>query len=268
MNAVGFWFLFAVVSAVLAWCYGAQSGRHSLARARLVASGSLGLLFVWVFFLRRPEVLLAAMPASVLSVMEGFVATPLMLMMLGVLWARSRFRRQRVMVTVGTMLGVLYMIHGSAWMLQTTPSVGFAQTHHSAVQRQSQTYSCVPAACATALNRWGVTTTEQEMAELTQTRRGTGATVVRAVAGLNRKLEQTGFVAKVLNPSRQELLTLPMPALTAVKAEVANLHMVTILRVDDRNLVVADPMGGRSLIWNWSEYEARATGAVIVFEQN
>jgi len=265
MNAVGFWFLFAVVSAVLAWRFGAQSGRHSLSRARLVASIAFGLLIAWVFFLRRPEMLLAAMPASVLSVMESFVATPLMLMMLGVLWVRSRFCRQRVVVTAGILLGVLYMIHGSAWMLQTTPSVGFAQTHQSAVQKQSQAYSCVPAACATAMNRWGVNTTEQEMAEMTQTRRGTGATVVRAVAGINRKLSATDLVATVVNPSHEELLALPMPALTAVKAGMSNLHMVTILRVDERNLVVADPTGGRSLIWSWSEYEARATGLVIVF---
>ena len=85
-------------------------------------------------------------------------------------------------------------------MIQSTPRNAFGRQTSSGPVMQSQDYSCVPAACATALNQLGLPTTEAEMAELTQTRPGTGATLIRALAGLRERLAGTSFSVELVQP--------------------------------------------------------------------
>jgi len=163
-------------------------------------------------------------------------------------------------------LGTIYFLHGGLWMLQSTPTQSFAQTHDSAVVRQSQNFSCVPAACATALGYLGVDSSEAEMADLTQTRAGSGATLIRAMEALQRKLAGTGIQVKMLEPEYAQLLGLEMPLLTPLHLELGRQHMVTVLRADESGAWVADPLQGELYVprQRWQEAYTRR---VITFER-
>jgi ABC-type bacteriocin/lantibiotic exporter with double-glycine peptidase domain len=133
--------------------------------------------------------------------------------------------------------------------------------------RQSQDYSCVPAACATALNLLGLPSTEMQMAELTQTRPGTGATLIRALDGLDRRLMGTGWRAVLLEPSVGELERLPLPALTPLQFEASRQHMVVVSRFAYDGVWVMDPMDGYTY-FSREEFEAAYRRRVIVFERH
>ncbi len=160
-------------------------------------------------------------------------------------------------------LGIAYVVYGGAWMLQSTPRVGFADTPQTTPVMQSKAYSCVAASCATMLILHDIPATESEMAELTYTRPRSGSTILRAVAGLNEKLAPTNREAVVINPTLAELRRLTFPAMTAIRAELSQLHMVTILASDEMGVRVADPVYG-IVLWDWEYYESIATGQVVI----
>ncbi len=130
---------------------------------------------------------------------------------------------------------------------------------------QSQDYSCVAASCATALNLLGRPSSEAELAYLTDTRPGTGATVLRALRGLNERLDGGGLRARLYGIVAEAVPLIPLPALTALQYEPGRRHMVVILACDSERVWMIDPMFGVSETDHRSFAEV-FTGQVIVFE--
>jgi predicted double-glycine peptidase len=180
----------------------------------------------------------------VLSRLEGTAAIPIFMMIVGVAWSRSEVLRQRRMALIAAGLGCFYFVQGGMWMLQSTPSVGFAQTVNGQPVQQSQDYSCVPAASATALNLLSIYTTEAEMAKLTETRPGNGATTIRALNGVRRRLASTPYRAELVELKYEGLVGAPMPALSALQFEPGRRHMVTLLNVSSQHIAIHDPVQG------------------------
>ena len=260
------WFVVMAAVAVLALMLGRALGREQ----RHCWPGLLlgvTLLGAWAYLAHHPAVAVRVIPLSVLSQVEGTAAVPAFMLIIGIIWSRSRLPRQRRVAAWAVVLGAVYFLQGGMWMLQTTPQVGFARGVHHGPVLQSQEYSCVPAACATALNMLDIYTSESEMAQLTQTRPGTGATTLRALNGLNRRLAGTAYTARIVSARPDQLATLPMPALTPLQFERSRRHMVTILRTNQWGVWIADPIDG-TMCLDWEYFDRVYTRQVLVFERN
>lgn len=251
MSATLAWFIGTTLLLPVMWWVGHRVGRihDGMRRAVMIAAG-MGLLFLWCWLIRHPSVAVQVLPLSMLARIEGIGAAPLFAFVVGVAWSVGHLRRQRAIVIVALFLGAGYFFQGGWWMIKQTPVGAFAQTNdlQTLDVLQSQDYSCVPAACATSLRLLGVETTEAEMAGLTETRAGNGATLIRAMHGLERRLEHEGLRPQLIEPDYEQLLSLPTPALTPLQYEASQLHMVTILRVLPDGVYVADPAAGIEFI--------------------
>lgn len=258
------WFVSMAGFAALAWCVGVYLGR---APRRSTAGLLLGvaLLAIWAYLAHHPAVAVRVIPVAVLSHIEGIAPVPIFMFVIGIVWSQSRVPRQKRVAGWAAVLGVVYFLQGGMWMLQTTPAVGFAETVTRGAVLQSQEYSCVPAACATALNTLGVYTSEAEMAQLTQTRPGTGATTIRALYGLNLRLAGTPYRAELLEVPARGVDRIALPALTPLQFERTRRHMVTILATDRNGVVIADPVEGQMYL-DWPAFQGLYTGQVLVFE--
>ena len=238
------WFIAVASLAAMAWAVGVSVGRSSAPVSRTgLLLGVAGLL-AWGYLMRHQEVAVQLIPASVLSRVEGVAAVPLFMLVVGIAWTRAHLSRQRHIIGWAMVVGAIYFVQGGWWMLQTTPAMGQRQATVSGIVLQSQDYSCVAAASATALNMLGIATSEAEMAELTETRPGTGATTLRAMAALERKLVGTGYRVDLVSPDYPRLCLIDLPALTPLQFDATRRHMVTLLSVSPEGVTYADPMEG------------------------
>lgn len=238
------WFVGIALFTVLAWLVGVRLGRGSAWAGRLTIGLGVVMMIGWGWLIRHPATAVHFIPVGLLSWIEGVGGVPLFMLILGAAWARSRLPRQRLLIGWAMMFGAIYFVNGGMWMLQSTPTAVMGQTVEPYEIRQTQDYSCVPAACATALNLLGVSSTEREMAELTQTRPGTGATMIRALDGLEHRLRGGPLRPVLLEPTFDELKALPLPALTPLQFEPTRRHMVVISRITSTGIWIMDPMDG------------------------
>ncbi len=257
-------FVVIVAMCALALRLGGWLGRGPTRRTWLGLFFGLGLMVLWCWLQRHPAVAVQAIPVDVLRYIEGTAVAPVFLLVVGIAWSRSDLPRQKRLTVFAMVLGTLYLLNGGLWMLQPTPTSVLGREREVGLVRQTQAYSCVPAACATVLNVLGVPTSEAEMAELTQTRSGTGSTLIRAYAGLKKRLASTRYDVELLEPSYGQLLTLPTPIMTPIWAAATYRHMVVILNIDDAGVWIADPAQGQTY-YSREEFEAIYGGEAIVF---
>ncbi len=259
-----YWFLLMAMLTAAGWCVGQRCGQSSAAIARAGVLAGAALLIGLTYLTRHPSVAVHVLPVPLLARVEGVAAVPAFMVILGVAWARSDRLRQKAVVGWAMLLGAVYFVNGGAWMLQQTPTQVLGQTTGRGDVMQSQDYSCVPAASATALRRLGLPATEAEMAELTKTRPGRGSTTVRALDGLQRKLHGSRFGAALVEVEVDELEKIPTPALTPLQYEPTRRHMVTLLRASPKSVRLVDPVDGH-MVMNWDTFAAYFTGQVIFF---
>jgi hypothetical protein len=239
-------------------------GRGPRRQAWITVCGGLLLLLAWVALLRHPAAAVQTVPLRWLTYMEGPTAAPFFAICIGAAWSLCRRRRQRLLVAIALALGATQFVQGGWWMLQATPAHAFGRSIRDQPVLQSQAYSCVPAACATALHDLGVPASEQEMADLTHTRPQHGATLLRAMDGLTRRLAGCRWRPLVLEPQIDDLRWLPSPVVTSLRLGPAQRHMVVVERVDRTGVCIADPVAGISWLPR-DEFAAQYTGEVIVF---
>ncbi len=225
-------------------------------------------MLVWCWLHYHPAVAVYVIPLSVLTKIEGVGSVPIFMLLLGLAWSRAKLPRQKRVISWAIMFGGVFFVNGALWMLQSTPEQSFAATvGEGEVVKQSQEYSCVPAACAQALDLLGVPTSEQQMAKLTHTRPGTGSTILRALDGLNKRLEHTPYTAELLEVTSEEVRQLPYPIVTPFRYEPTRLHMVTVTRTTPTSVMVADPIEG-NMSMTWATFEEVFGGQVLVFVQH
>ena len=260
------WFVSLSAAAVLAFALGHLVGRRSGRMAWLGLTLGMMLLLGWVTLLKHPAVAVHILPLHLLAYLEGTGAVPAFTFIIGIVLARSALPRQKRLASLALCLAVLYFLNGSLWLLQSTPQVGFAEATDRRIVLQSQEFSCVAAASATALNLLDLPTSESQMAQLAQVRPGTGATLLRAMQGLQRRLDGTGHHVELLQPTLTELASLPTPMITPVAYERTRQHMVVLLSVTDRAVLIADPALG-VLNLSPSHFARYYTGRVLVFRR-
>ena len=260
------WFMIQALVASAALWWGAHVGRGSSMRMRLWLTVGFITLGCWGWLKHHPAVAVNAIPPRILYYIEGTGAVPAFMLIVGMAYTRSKLPRQKRVAALALGLGIIYFLQGGMWMVQTTPPQSFAGTSEQAIVMQSQEYSCVPASCATALNLLGLPTNESEMAELTRTHPGTGATLIRALEALRVKVAGNDMRVNLYAPTYSQLRGLPMPALTPLQFESRRQHMVVLLGVDKNGVRMADPQAG-AVYMDRDEFERVYTQQVIVFER-
>ena len=262
-----FWFMVQGIAMMVALWLGMRMGRGRY--CRLWFAVGLALLAFWGCLHYNPSVAVQLIPIGVMYYIEGTGAVPAFMLIVGIAYGSSKLARQRRLTVLAMMLGIVFFLQGGLWMLQTTPQQIFANTmvtDDATMVMQSQDFSCVPAACATALREIGLEATESEMAVLTQTRPGTGATLIRAAQALRRKLEPEGIKVHIIQPTYEQLRHLPVPILTPLQLEVSKRHMVTILNIHRNGVLIADPINGKVYMQR-RDFEAAFIGQIIALER-
>ena len=259
------WFAGAVVMMCGTALVGVVIGLRSDGAARAAAAAAVAWMLGWAWLIHHPAVALEVLPLEMLSRVEGFGGVPGFMLILGIAWARSPLNRQRMVVAWAGVFGVVYFINGGLWLLQSTPSAVMGHTSGETYVLQSQDYSCVPAATATALNILGLPTSEAEMAAATDTRPGTGATVIRALRGLETRLNGTDLYPRLLEVDLIALRGMPLPMLTPLQFEPDRRHMVVIVSLRSNGVWLMDPMMGLAS-YDWATFGEHFRGQVIAFE--
>jgi predicted double-glycine peptidase len=266
MEASVLWFAGTVATGVIAGVVGMRLGRGDAPRAWRAVAAAATLLGLWAWLAWNPAVAVQAIPVRLLSRIEGVAAAPLFMLILGVAWARSARPRQRAVVTAAALVGVIYVLRGGGWMIQPTPAEAFTRTIDREMVAQSQDYSCVAAASATALTRLGLLTSEAEMARLTRTTPGNGATLVRAMDGITQRLRGTPWRVELLQPTLDQLMVLPTPMLATVQVGPLQRHMIVVEAATPRHVRVLDPAGG-PMVLTTDEFARTFTGVVLIFRR-
>lgn len=255
-----------VCLALLAWIAGQNIGRQSRRAAALAGLIGVISLAAWAWLVRHPATAVRLVPADVLQYIEGVAALPLLMFALAALRHCAQTLREQVAIALATVAGCAYFAHGGWWMLQQTPRDAFLSEINQPFVWQSTEYSCVPASSATVLNLLGHPTSEARMAELTQTRPVTGATIVRALAGLEQRLQTTSVRPRLVNLRHDDLDELDTPALALMRLEHTRQHLVVVVDVTPRRVLLADPTNGSARVdRDW--FERRFTGDAIVFDE-
>lgn len=270
MHEPATWFLALLVMVAAALAMGWLLGRGSNQRAWLTMFIALGGLCLWSWLQRRPAFSSTFIPAQTLQYLEGTLAVPFFMVIVGVAWARSAVLRQRLIVGAGALAGIVLFLQGGMWMLLPTPVNALATSVPPAhVVMQSQEYSCVPAASATALNLMGHQSSEAQMAILTNTRPGTGATAVRAAHGLQSRLSGSGVRVRLVEAGVNQLALLPTPMLLTVNFDrnQGYNHMIVLMHVNAQGAQVADPQDGLFFV-PWSAFRDVIAGPAIVFDRS
>lgn len=266
MSGTVLWLSFVIAACIVAWFAGQLVTRiKDPVRHWCCLVGAVALLLLWTALIRNPTLAVQVIPVSALARLEGVGAAPLFVFIVSVGWRLSIVRRQRVLMVVSMFLCAAYFFQGGFWMMQPTPSNAFADRTKLYVVRQTQDYSCVPAASATALRMLGIHSDEAEMARLTETRPGSGATLLRAFNGLNIRLEHTDITPLLLEPDYDLLMGIRPPILTPLRYDTTRLHMVTILEVRPHLVMVADPEVGVEFL-SRRNFEEYYYGQVIAFD--
>ncbi len=261
------WFLALAALAGLGYATGHWLGRGPRRRAYL--GFGLGALLVgfWTWLHHHPAVAIHVVPPMTLRYLEGTAAVPIFMMIVGIAHAQSHIPRQRRVAVLAAVLGIVYFFQGGLWMLQTTPTSVMGRTidkFHGGVVYQTSEFSCVPAACATALNQLKLPTSEAQMAVFTETKAGTGATIIRAYNGLTKRLADEPYGVELVQPSYDDLVGQPLPVLTPLRMQATTHHMVTLLRIDEDGVWLADPQLGK-VYMERDEFESVYTDQAIVF---
>lgn len=266
MSGSALWFMLIAAILPAAWFAGRACGRiKDTLRRSFVLGVAFAMLIGWAVLIKHPALAVQIIPLKALSRLEGIAAAPVFLFMLGVGWHMAVLKRQRAVMIVGMLLGAAYFVQGGLWMMRPTPTNAFEEQSGHLIVHQTQDYSCVPAASATALRLMGLSTTEAEMAELTETRAGSGATLIRALNGLNTRLKHTGITPELLEADYDMLMSIEPPMLTPLQYETVRLHMVTIIEVREDVILIADPQYGLEFV-SRRNFEEIYRGQVIAFE--
>jgi len=260
------WFMLQANASLAGLWLGLWAGRGPSRRMWMWLGLSLGMLLCWTWLKRHPSLAVQAISPSVLYYIEGTGAVPFFMVMMGLVYAHSHLAHQKRLAILSMMLGAIFFVQGGLWMLQSTPTELFVDTVSGDVVIQSQEYSCVPAACATALRGMGVETNELEMAQLTQVRPGTGATLIRAAEALRRKLAGRPVAVHILDVDYDQLPDLAGPLLTPLQLEINRQHMVVLLRFNGQGAWVADPEQGE-IFMGHKELEPVFTRRIIAFDR-
>lgn len=252
-----------------------------IARAPRVVWGSvcavaLGVLLIWPLMRVFPVVPIELLGARVVACIElTLLAVPAVLFF--AIAARHVPRKSdgRAMMML-TAVAAVYFVKAGWWMIVPV-GVGSAgseigktrtnlQADGSEICRQSTDYTCVAASMVTMLRARGIGSEEAEMARLSFTQVGGGATDSRAMWALEEKLKGTSLVVRYRNLDVRGLIDAPKPCMVQLDWGYFISHMVPVMSADAENVVIGDPLNGYTKMAA-AAFSAKWKGMAIVLEK-
>ncbi|HYE62988.1 MAG TPA: cysteine peptidase family C39 domain-containing protein [Phycisphaerales bacterium] len=167
-------------------------------------------------------------------------------------------RDGRMLLVLSAAVG-LYFVKAGAWMVwpagggvgeEARGGVGGTKIDGAGVCRQSTGYTCVAASMVTLLQARGVPADEAEMARLSYTEIGGGATDSRALLALRTKLDAhqsaTGerLHAAYGRMDAAGLIAAAKPCLVQMDWGFFVSHMVPVMDADSERVIIGDPLEG------------------------
>jgi len=222
-----------------------EQNKH-IARFTLIAAFVLIALAAVPRF--HPTLLHTTLPLSVSIYLEGTLATFPLMLMAGALWGYRPARNLRRTGPLLIVLAVVYFLFSGIWMV--LPDIRFVEREHITAQGvtlQRRSDTCAPSACATALRRMGITTTEAEMSHAVLAKPGRGSTLARAAYGLRQHLAPHGINVSLMDLDADEVVRIARPAqpvLVVIRSNIAADHMVVVLGRLGNGVVIANPSPG------------------------
>jgi hypothetical protein len=221
-----------------------------LARARAAVWKSAATLatvvaLLWPLMRWYPAHALALVGTPVMIYIEvtGMIPAVLLLFTIASVHVR-RLSERRLSILLVVVCG-LYFVRCGLWMVRLPlPDLG-ATSVRDGVCLQSTPYTCVAASLVTLLRAHGVDATETEMARLSDTEAGGGATDTRAVRALERKLAGRPFDIRYEAMDYERLRQIRMPCVVSTKFGYFVSHMVPVLAADENEVTLGDPLTGR-----------------------
>ena len=145
------------------------------------------------------------------------------------------------------------------------PALGVTNIDRNGLCRQTTGYTCVAASMVTMLRAKGITADETEMARLSYTQVGGGATDSRALWALQRKLEGTGWAPRYRALDREGLIKASKPCMVQLDWGYFVSHMVPVMAADAETVVIGDPLSGERRV-PMSKFEAQWKGNAITID--
>ena len=144
--------------------------------------------------------------------------------------------------------GVLVIICGAYAVLMDRPHALTGTVNAKGVCHQTSGYSCSAASAVMLLDRHGIPSTENEMAELCVTRAGNsrvaGTTESGLMRGLRLKLGGRG-TPRITTPAYEAI---PTPAVVAIQLSPQLSHSILVAAVEPDQVRVVDPLYGSGSI--------------------
>ncbi|MCC6321188.1 MAG: hypothetical protein IT438_07110 [Phycisphaerales bacterium] len=145
-----------------------------------------------------------------------------------------------------TAVAGLYFLKAGWWMVSPGVSgLGATNVDSNGVCRQSTGYTCAASSMVTMLRARGVAAEEQEMARLSHTQVGGGATDSRVLWALERKLATTSLRPRYQRLGLDGLVAASKPCLVQLDWGYFTSHMVPVLEASAETVVIGDPLSGR-----------------------
>ncbi|MCK5027541.1 MAG: hypothetical protein KAS07_03920 [Candidatus Pacebacteria bacterium] len=109
---------------------------------------------------------------------------------------------------------------------------------------QSTSYTCAPCSAVILLDKYGITSDEKEMTVLSYTRVLRGTSELATYFGIKEKLKSTQYTTHLKHLSLDEIKTLKMPMLIAIKHLPLVNHAVVISNYNNNIFEIIDPLEG------------------------
>jgi hypothetical protein len=234
----------------------------------------------------NPVLLHTTLPLGVSIYLEGVLAAFPWMLLVGVLWTGDFSRRLRRAVPLMIVLGLVYFLFGGVWMIlpNLRPQRAERRTDQGHLTLQSRSDTCAAAACAMAVRRLGIGTTESEMCIVVQAKPTRGSTLARAAYGLQHHLDSDDIAVELRRMDLDEVLYKARPdapILVTIRSNPAADHMVVVLeRLGDCVLIAnPSPDPGAEIapepidlpfgyeLFTKENFERLYRGAAIVFER-
>ena len=132
--------------------------------------------------------------------------------------------------------------------------------------RQTQEFTCGPAAAATLLTQLGIRTDECEMEQLCGATSVTGTDEIAVCRALRMRLSGTRFRVTLERPGLDRLARHLWPVLARVKSDLLRDHWVVLLAMNDRTAILGDPLRGKVEV-PASEFCADWRGIIVAVDE-
>ncbi len=132
------------------------------------------------------------------------------------------------------------------WIQRPLMSSLVTQIDAKGVCRQSTDYTCGPAAAVTALRAIGIAAEEKDIALLAHTSRSTGTEPDVLAGVLQERYGNEGLICEYRAFQSAADLPRDRPVIALINYQFVVDHYVTVLKVEGNELIIGDPLNGRT----------------------